>query len=79
MNQRRIKGCAGSRRAAAQRLDPRTREDPAALLGVDRRLGARVDEFAHGARRSQGNLIAHGATFEEILAGSPDLEREDIR
>ena len=23
--------------------------------------------------------IAHGATFEEILAGYPDLEREDIR
>lgn len=22
--------------------------------------------------------IAHGATFEEILAGYPDLEREDI-
>jgi len=23
--------------------------------------------------------IAHGATFEEILAGYPDLEREDMR
>ena len=23
--------------------------------------------------------IAHGATFEEVLAGYPDLEREDIR
>ena len=23
--------------------------------------------------------IAHGATFEEILAGYPDLEREDIQ
>jgi len=23
--------------------------------------------------------IAHGATFEEILASHPDLEREDIR
>jgi uncharacterized protein (DUF433 family) len=23
--------------------------------------------------------IAHGATFEEILAGYPDLERDDIR
>ncbi len=22
--------------------------------------------------------IAHGATFEEVLAGYPDLEREDI-
>lgn len=22
--------------------------------------------------------VAHGATFEEILAGYPDLEREDI-
>jgi len=24
------------------------------------------------------NQIAHGATFEEILEGYPDLEREDI-
>lgn len=23
--------------------------------------------------------IAHGATFEEILAGYPDLERDDIK
>ncbi len=23
--------------------------------------------------------IAHGATFEEVLAGYPDLEREDIQ
>ncbi len=23
--------------------------------------------------------IAHGATFEEIMAGYPDLEREDIQ
>ncbi len=23
--------------------------------------------------------IAHGATFDEILAGYPDLEREDIQ
>lgn len=23
--------------------------------------------------------VAHGATFEEILAGYPDLEREDIQ
>jgi uncharacterized protein (DUF433 family) len=25
------------------------------------------------------NQIAHGASFDEILAGYPDLEREDIQ
>ncbi len=25
------------------------------------------------------NQIAHGATFDDILAGYPDLEREDIQ
>ena len=25
------------------------------------------------------NQIAHGATFDDVLAGYPDLEREDIQ
>ena len=76
----------GARMRRRQEIDGRFKwnlndifPDWAAWEASYRTLETRVDEFAHGARRSQGNLIAHGATFEEILAGSPDLEREDIR
>ena len=34
--------------------------------------------YAHTGFRNLGQ-IAHGATFEEILQGYPDLEKEDIK
>jgi uncharacterized protein (DUF433 family) len=48
-------------------FDPGTLRGRACIRGMRIRVSVIVGQ------------IAHGATFDEILAGYPDLEREDIQ